>query len=69
MVRSSIFLYNLEDDNDDARRSVKCEGFAHFDCNEFLPQDRTASKDYYLEVMRRLREAIQEKPIIYFAPS
>ena len=28
---------------------------------EFLPQDRTVNKEYHLEVMRRLREAIQKK--------
>ena len=28
---------------------------------EFLPQGRTVNKEYYLEVMRRLREAIREK--------
>ena len=33
--------------------SVKCEGFAH-DCNG-------VNKEYYLEVMRRLREAIPQK--------
>ncbi|KAA1414165.1 hypothetical protein F0U44_22385, partial [Nocardioides humilatus] len=37
-----------------------------FDCNgvvhhEFLPQGRTVNKEYYLEVMRRLREAIRQK--------
>ena len=28
---------------------------------EFLPQRRTVNKEYYLEVMRRLREAIRKK--------
>ena len=28
---------------------------------EFLPQGRTVNEEYYLEVMRRLREAIREK--------
>ena len=28
---------------------------------EFLPQGRTVNKEYYLEVMRRLREAIRNK--------
>jgi len=28
---------------------------------EFLPQGRTVNKEYYLEVMRRLREAIRKK--------
>ena len=37
-----------------------------FDCNavvhhEFLPQGRTVNKEYYLEVMHRLREAIRQK--------
>ena len=37
-----------------------------FDCNavvphEFLPQGRTVNKEYYLEVMRRLRETIRQK--------
>ena len=37
-----------------------------FDCNgmvhhEFLPQGRTVNKEYYLEVMCRLREAIRQK--------
>ena len=39
-----------------------------FDCNglvhlEFLPQDRTLNKEYYLKVMRRLRETIYQKRI------
>ena len=43
--------------------SVKC-GF--FDCNgvvhhKSFPQARTVNKEYYLEVMRRLREAIRQK--------
>ena len=37
-----------------------------FDCNgvvqlEFLPQVRTVNKEYYLENMRQLREAIHQK--------
>ena len=37
-----------------------------FDCNsvvhyEFLPQGRIVNKEYYLEVMSRLREAIRQK--------
>ena len=37
-----------------------------FDCNgvvhhELLPQDRTVNKEFYLEIMRRLREAIRQK--------
>ena len=49
--------------------SFKCEGFAY--CflrlqwrvvhHEFLPQGRTVNKEYYLEVMRRLRENIRQK--------
>ena len=46
--------------------SMKCEGFAHFDCNgvvhhEFLPQGCTLNKEYYLEVMCRLHEVIRQK--------
>lgn len=33
---------------------------------EFLPQGRTVNKEYYLEVMRRLREAIRQKrPVLW----
>ena len=47
--------------------SVKCEGFAHcflgnckgVEHHEFLRKGRTANKEYYLEVIRRLREAIR----------
>jgi hypothetical protein len=28
---------------------------------QFLPQGRTVNKDYYLEVMQRLREAVRKK--------
>ena len=35
-----------------------CNGVLH---HEFLPQGRIANKEYYLEVMRRLREAIRQK--------
>ena len=35
-----------------------CNGVVHY---ESLPQGRTVNKEYYLEVMRRLREAIPEK--------
>ena len=28
---------------------------------EFLPQGRTVNKEYYLEVMQRLREAVRKK--------
>ena len=45
---------------------VKCEGFTY--CFLRLQwrgalQDCTANKEYYLEVMRRLREAIRQKRI------
>ena len=45
------------------RSNVKVLLTVFFDCNhmvhhEFLPQDRTVNKEYNLEVMRRLREAI-----------
>ncbi|UYV69131.1 hypothetical protein LAZ67_6002522 [Cordylochernes scorpioides] len=35
-----------------------CRGVVH---HEFLPQDRTVNKEYYLQVMRNLREAIRQK--------
>lgn len=35
-----------------------CRGVVH---HEFLSQGRTVNKEYYLEVMRRLREAIRKK--------
>ena len=35
-----------------------CRGVVHY---EFLPQGRTVNKQYYLEVMRNLREAIRQK--------
>ncbi|UYV82536.1 hypothetical protein LAZ67_21002715 [Cordylochernes scorpioides] len=35
-----------------------CRGVAH---HEFLPQGRTVNKEYYLQVMRNLREAIRQK--------
>ena len=34
------------------------EGVVHY---EFLPQGRTVIKEYYLEVMQRLREAVRKK--------
>jgi hypothetical protein len=34
------------------------EGVVHY---EFLPQARTVNKEYYLEVMQRLREAVRKK--------
>ena len=37
---------------------IDCNGVVH---HEFLPQDLTVNKEYYLEVMRRLREAIHQK--------
>ncbi|UYV65429.1 hypothetical protein LAZ67_3004342 [Cordylochernes scorpioides] len=35
-----------------------CRGIVH---HEFLPQGRTVNKEYYLQVMRNLREAIRQK--------
>ncbi|UYV60923.1 hypothetical protein LAZ67_1002852 [Cordylochernes scorpioides] len=35
-----------------------CRGMVH---HEFLPQGRTVNKEYYLQVMRNLREAIRQK--------
>ncbi|UYV78442.1 hypothetical protein LAZ67_16001387 [Cordylochernes scorpioides] len=35
-----------------------CRGVVH---HEFLPQSRTVNKEYYLQVMRNLREAIRQK--------
>ena len=38
--------------------------FFHYNAvvyHEFLPQGRTANKEYYLEDIRRLREAIRQK--------
>ncbi|UYV77233.1 hypothetical protein LAZ67_15000198 [Cordylochernes scorpioides] len=35
-----------------------CRGVVH---HEFLPQGRTVKKEYYLQVMRNLREAIRQK--------
>ncbi|UYV63278.1 hypothetical protein LAZ67_2003639 [Cordylochernes scorpioides] len=35
-----------------------CRGVVH---HEFLPQGRTVNKEYYLQVMRNLREAIRQK--------
>lgn len=48
------------------RSNVKVLLTVFFDFNgivhqEFLPQGRTVNKEYYLEVMRRLREAIRKK--------
>ena len=37
---------------------LDCNGVVH---HEFLPQCRTVNKEYYLKVMRRLREAIHQK--------
>jgi transposase len=34
------------------------EGVVHY---EFLPKGRTVNKEYYLEVMQRLREAVKKK--------
>ena len=35
-----------------------CEGIIH---HEFLPRFQTVNKDYYLKVMKRLREAVRRK--------
>ncbi|UYV71106.1 hypothetical protein LAZ67_8001723 [Cordylochernes scorpioides] len=35
-----------------------CRGVVH---HEFLPQGRTVNKEYYLQIMRNLREAIRQK--------
>ena len=35
-----------------------CSGMVH---HEFLPQSPTVNKEYHLEVMRRLSEAIRQK--------
>ena len=35
-----------------------CRGVVH---HELLPQGRTVNKEYYLQVMRNLREAIRQK--------
>jgi len=48
------------------RSNVKVLLTVFFDYNgvvhhEFLPQGRTVNKEYYLEVMRRLRDAIRKK--------
>ena len=48
------------------RSNVKFVLTVFFDCNavmlhEFLPQGCTVNKQYYLEVMCRLREAIRQK--------
>ncbi|UYV70135.1 hypothetical protein LAZ67_7001931 [Cordylochernes scorpioides] len=48
------------------RSNVKVLLTVLFDCrgvvlHEFLPQGRTVNKEYYLEVMRNLREAIRQK--------
>ncbi|UYV72461.1 hypothetical protein LAZ67_9003248 [Cordylochernes scorpioides] len=48
------------------RSNVKALLTVFFDCrgvvhHEFLPQGRTVNKEYYLQVMRNLREAIHQK--------
>ncbi|UYV79647.1 hypothetical protein LAZ67_18000172 [Cordylochernes scorpioides] len=48
------------------RLNVKVLLTVFFDCrrvvhHEFLPQGRTVNKEYYLQVMRNLREAIRQK--------
>ena len=40
------------------RRFFYFEGVVHY---ELLPQGRTVSKEYYLEVMQRLHEAVRKK--------
>ena len=64
------FKEGRADINDDASHSVKvlvkvlltifldCNDVVH---HEFLPEGRTVNKEYYLEVMRRLRETIRQK--------
>mgnify|MGYP006344042531 FL=1 len=42
-----------------------CRGKVH---HEFLPQGRTVNKEYYLHVIRNLREAIRHKQKLAFAP-
>ncbi|UYV64317.1 hypothetical protein LAZ67_3000269 [Cordylochernes scorpioides] len=47
-------------------RPKKAHKFVFFDCrgvvhHEFLPQGRTVNKEYYLQVMRNLHEAIRQK--------
>ena len=37
---------------------LNCNGVMH---HEFLPQHRMVNKEYYFQVMRRLREAIRQK--------
>ena len=48
------------------RSNVKVLLIVFFDCNgvvhhEFLPQGRTANKEYYFEVVSRLRGKIRQK--------
>ncbi|UYV69294.1 hypothetical protein LAZ67_6003158 [Cordylochernes scorpioides] len=40
------------------KRKKRAKGVVH---HEFLPQGRTVNKEYYLQVMRNLREAIRQK--------
>ncbi|XP_060845908.1 protein GVQW3-like [Rhopalosiphum padi] len=52
------------------RSNVKVLLTVFFDFNgivhqEFLPQGRTVNKEYYFEIMRRLREAIRKNAPIY----
>ena len=42
-----------------------CRGEVH---HEFLPQDRKVNKEYYLQFIRNLREAIRQKQKLAFAP-
>ena len=56
----------IENDTSSLTKPVKVLLTVFFDCNsvvhyEFLPQGRIVNKEYYLEVMSRLREAIRQK--------
>ena len=47
-----------------SNKKVLLTGFFDFNgmvCHKFLPQGRTVNKEYYLEVIHRLREAIRQK--------
>ena len=45
----------------EVRSNVKVLLTVFFDYQELLPQGGTVNKEYYLEIMRRLREAIRKK--------
>lgn len=60
-----MFSEGREDVSDEERSGrvlltvfFDCRGVVHY---EFLPQGRTVNKEYYLQVMRNLREAIRQK--------